>query len=235
MDTGIKTSSKIVEEIIAPTFTLCFNPMAKLSILDQNGLTLGQFVEGEMPKNENKSWLDVYNDAYYKIGVDFSIILTNYNDYYLHLKSLKQKNDSMGKIEEIYTIWSGLCYKIVPNYTHNAINNVLEWVVLFHVTTKDTPKKVQVIITSEENSYGVVDKQWIEGSELNHELDTSDPTFYRFSLKTFKYEKDQSTSGCSHQKSYLNCSAIRYIFKKINIWLHVSASRLSVISQTHNS
>ena len=56
--------------------TFCFNPMAKLSVLDQNGLTLGQFVQGEMPKNENKSWLDVYNDAYYKIGVDFSIILS---------------------------------------------------------------------------------------------------------------------------------------------------------------
>ena len=59
------------------------------------------------------------------------------------------------------------------------LNNLIEWVVLFHVTTKDLPKKVQVIITSEENSYGVLDKKWIEGSELNHELDTSDPTFYQ--------------------------------------------------------
>ena len=213
MDTSIKTASKTVEEMISPTITFCFNPMAKLSILHQNGLNLGQFVDCEMPKNENKSWLDVYDKAYYKIGVDFSIILTNYKDYYLHFKSLKQNNDNMGKIEEIYTIWSGLCYKIVPNYTHNAMNNLIEWVVLFHVPTKDTPKKVQVMITSEENSYGVLDHTWIEGSESIHELDVDplDSPFYKFPLKTLKYEKDQSTSGCSYEKSYLNCSTLRYI------------------------
>ena len=208
MDTGIKIASKTVQELIAPTITFCFNPMAKLSILNQNGLNLGQFVDCKIPKSENKSWLDVYDQAFYKIGKDFSIILTNYNDYYVHFKSLKQNND-MGKIEEIYTIWSGLCYKIVPNYTYSAMNNVIESVVLFHVTTKDTPKKVQVMITSEENSYGVLDKTWIEGRELSHELDPSDSTFYKFPLKTFQYERDQSTTGCSHEKSYLNCSTVR--------------------------
>ena len=189
--------------------TFCFNPMAKLSVLNQNGLNLGQFVDCKMPKSENKSWLDVYDQAFYKIGKDFSIILTNYDDYYVHFKSLKQNTNDMGKIEEIYTIWSGLCYKIVPNFTHSEMNNLIEWVVLFHVTTKDTPKKVQVIITSEENSYGVLDKTYIEGHELSHELDPLDSTFYKFPLKTFQYERDQSTTGCSYEKSYLNCSTVR--------------------------
>ena len=209
MDTGIKRASKTVEELLAPTMTFCFNPMAKLSVLNQNGLNLGQFVDCKMPKSENKSWLDVYDQAFYKIGKDFSIILTNYDDYYVHFKSLKQNTNFMGKIEEIYTIWSGLCYKIVPNFTHSEMNNLIEWVVLFHVTTKDIPKKVQVIITSEENSYGVLDKTYIEGHELIHELDLLDSTFYKFPLKTFQYERDQSTTGCSYEKSYLNCSTVR--------------------------
>ena len=67
--------------------------------------------------NVSMSWPDFYHRIMYKIGKDFNITLKlngNRKNNTVHLNSLyiTKETENMISLEEMYTIWTGMCYKI---------------------------------------------------------------------------------------------------------------------------
>ena len=67
----------------------------------------------------DKPWIDFYHEASYKIGQDFFPTLDM--DSSKHVLNITQddifqeKEGAIG-VEEMWTIWAGLCYKFTPLY-----------------------------------------------------------------------------------------------------------------------
>ena len=74
-DTSIKLSRKTVDYFDNPTITICFQPIAKQSVLKKYKIPIGNFSYGTV-SNMSISWIDFYHEASYRIGSDYNITLT---------------------------------------------------------------------------------------------------------------------------------------------------------------
>ena len=78
---SISYSTKHVDTFKSPTIVFCFNPLAKLSLLQKFNITeemmiLSSDVDNDSPNiNLSKPWPDLYHDVSYKMGRDFSLTI----------------------------------------------------------------------------------------------------------------------------------------------------------------
>ena len=188
-ETSIKQHSEKWDTITPPTITFCFNPPVKQSILEKYNLTFKDFFGfGEVKRNFN---LSVVREALYRFGRDFNItegdILQNLGE-----------NKNM-KIEEIYTFWHGTCIKVTPLVKIKTV----AWFGFVIEMTEDMAivhlPKIDFYLTSEDNAYGIIQGQWIDGSQPLHiETNTKNNFTYDVNLEIFKYKKLVKVSNCSY-------------------------------------
>ena len=127
----------------------------------------------------------------------------------------------------MYTPAHGLCYQIVPKFNVNvgifhgfyiAMNNILN-------DTNDMPESVEVIITSESNSYGLTINSYVEGNTLVVSLTSSEkPKEANIDLKPTQYKMFKPTSNCDTDLSYYKCLGLRLLQK----WQYRNCTRFCI-------
>ena len=138
-------------------------------------------------------------------------------------------------IIQVNTIHSlfGLCYQIVPKF--NAyVGNYYGFYIAMNDTLNDTndmPDSVDVILTSESNSYGVVLVSWVEGKTLDISLTSPEkPKEAIIDLEATQYKMYQPTSNCKTDLSYYKCMGLRFLQK----WQYKNCTKfcIPIIYQT---
>ena len=75
------------------------------------------------------------------------------------------------------------------------------------ISDKDLPK-IQIYFTSEENTYGVITSQWLNGDVTSVNIDPNEKLFYLIGLRPVEHRKHEEISGCSYE-SHIRCSSLR--------------------------
>ena len=173
---SIKTYVEIQETLVPPTIMICFNPTAKYSVLKKYNLTMPDLFYKDLNTT-------IFEEATYNLGRDFTL-LVGYEEIGISSDSSEFRNMS---IEEIFTFFSGKCYKLsfheVEIMAMDAIS--LRMKMKEHVPNSDFPY-VTFHFTSEENSYGIIPLTWKDGRNyLNLEIDLNDTSYYDVVLEPF--------------------------------------------------
>ena len=169
----------------------------------------------------NIPWIEFYHEASYKIDRDFFLSLDLDNSK--HILNITKDNifhDKEGKIrvEEMWTIWAGLCYKFTPLYK-TQFYAIHYFRIHFSPSLIDEDQpKMDMIFTSEEGSTQIIDLGWI-GRDYALELDPSDNLEYDVSLKPETYISLEQTSNCSLEDVFYKCVSKMY---ENNELLHIT-------------
>ena len=210
-DTSIKVSTKSSKTLPMPTITICFMPIAKLSVLKKYNVSLKHFrYEYSDGIEEGLSWPDVYFEASYKIGIDFNISLgiKDYQDYItIQSTDLSANQAKYIDFKMIHSLWKGLCYQI--SYKYEAEYSWSSEVSLDFdksLSDQDMPK-IEVIFTSYNNSYGIIDIDWVEGDKYNLLIDLRKMMTYSINFKTFEYVILKDVKHCL-EGSFYECRSL---------------------------
>ena len=216
-DTSIKVSSKRMEHMAIPTITFCFQPTVKTSVLNKYGFNLFDFVNTDVP-NLSQSWPDFYNEVSYKIGIDFYVkmVLTGhvagYNSFVIENINLTLANlTNLIKFEEVYSLHSGLCYKITPKIqTIGGGYNKIELIFYDTLPDEDIPE-VELFFSSEENAYGIIGTNWVVGDTYTMKVKSKNLLKYKVKLIPKKYKK-HPTKCNENEGANMKCLSQRYRF-----------------------
>ena len=208
-DTSIKVSSKTMEHMEIPTITFCFQPTVKTSVLNKYGITLYDFVGNFVP-NMSKSWPDFYNEVSYKIGIDFYVRMSltehisSFNNK-LHSNlvieniNLTKSQLNLINFEEVYTLDSGLCYKITPKIkTTGGEYNKIELIFYYTLPDEDIPR-VELFFSSEDNAYGIMTSNWVIGDTYSMKIESKNLLKFNVKLTPMNYIK--LNSKCNKEAS----------------------------------
>ena len=214
----MKNSSRKFKSINHPIISICFEPYLKSSSLTHLNTTLSEFMlkstteyDAEYFENLPRSWHSIFHEASYKIGTDFTIKigLLEHESIILDSTNLSEKNSKLLELEEIYTEWSGICYKLtMKENTTTLMRNYIGLEFKESLPKEDIPE-VKFYFTSENNSYGVIPIDFIEGNVLMLPVKVEKNLWHKVKLSPMEYEKFELTSECS-QNSYYECLADRY-------------------------
>ena len=220
-DISIKVSSKRMEHMAIPTITFCFQPTVKTSVLNKYGIKLYEFVTTVVP-NLSKSWPDFYNEVSYKIGIDFYVKMTltghisSYRSFVIESINLTKSQLDLISFEEVYTLHSGLCYKITPKIqTTGGGYNKIELIFYDTVPDEDIPE-VELFFTSEDNAYGIIGTNWVVGDSYTMIVKSKNLLKYKVELIPMKYKKYPSKCN-ENEGANIKCLSQRYTFYVANI------------------
>ena len=183
-------SAKDVESIKSPTIVICFDPYAKKNYLTQYGLVPEDFVTNDLfeiedTKEFSKPWQDIFLEGSYRVGTDFKIIVDMRDEEYsikVDSLELNEEDTKLIQVEEVNTLWSGLCTKIRIKVHHmETYGNTVRVTFDKSVNESDIPQ-LKAYFTSEENS-GMFYCHSIAQFNVNH------PNFrwnYRFELEKWQ-------------------------------------------------
>ena len=108
----------------------------------------------------DKPWIDFYHEASYKIERDFFLTLDMDNSKYvlnITKEDVFQDKEGAVRVEEMWTIWAGLCYKFTPLYkTQKSLLSYFRIHFSQSLLDEDKPK-IDMIFSSEEQSQGILD------------------------------------------------------------------------------
>ena len=115
------------------------------------------------------------------------------------------------KLEKFWTVYRGICYKVTPNIKHRSIKQKYGIRFLFSdkLVKTDLPKKLEIYLTSDENSYGVVNAIWKEGNEAILIMAVNSKYILNINSKTITY-----LHGNKNHLFY-NCLGNMYVKKLI--------------------
>ena len=206
--TYFEVSSKEKQHVESPTLTFCFGPGYKQDVMDKYNLSILKL----MYSNDTTENLEELYDALsYHIGEDFNITMMEQKMGLVHINSLEDvhidfHNSSLDiKIDPILT-GMGLCYKLAL-----STNKVGYFYIMFEMNFSENiqslPDILEMTITSETNSYGIIWGVWSEGKELRIETPFGAKTTPVIQLNMKKIEFLEQTSNCNEQKSYYECYA----------------------------
>ena len=199
---GVKSSIDNQTNITPPTVTICFNPLAKLSILEKHNMNIPQFLgfDKGIPAQ-------IYQEGYFKIGRDFNLSLALQKQDY-NKTFFAPSLDDIFQVAEITTIYNGRCYKVVPRVTFKVLENLSIYVKMSRSLAEGDKPMIQFHVTSEENSHGVIIAQWFDGKDFMIEANSNDSTsFYEISVETtriqklkYKCDQDGNSMQCASKK-----------------------------------
>ena len=181
-------------------------------VLDKFFSKKSSFTQSEEPIEDTPVITICFAKSWYEYGRDFNIEygFQNGNEFY---SSILKKGKSLTKfekdvyLEKLITIDFGKCYKIssksipiMKYYTRISIH--------FNesIPYTDLPSKLNVYVTSEKNSYGVVVNTWLNGRIATMEVEKN--ISKSIDLKPEKYDY-LANNDCS-QESYYECFSRLY-------------------------
>ena len=212
--TSIKISTKMMQQIENPAITLCFQPFAKYSELSSLNISIFEFMNFEVPlKNLRMIWPEFYHRITYQIGKDFHIWLSLNDDTFFLIDkiSLTKPYSDYVDLEEIYTLFTGLCYKLTPKIkTSNGLQTTIHLSFNESMPKQDIPRRIEMFLTSEENSYGIISSQWNAGDVFHLNIRPFEKSRYKIQLVLQEHEKLKWTSSCSDGGSYISRLSTRY-------------------------
>ena len=113
-------------------------------------------------------------------------------------------------MEELITVASGKCFSItLKNKIGRSETTSLQIQFDDLMPSEDIPKLIEVIITSKQNSYGVLSNLWKEGKEHRISIDPEKKDYPIFNLQLSQYKKLEVSSNCSIDDFYWNCLSKR--------------------------
>ena len=210
--TSIKMGRTKMKEIENPTITLCFQPYAKYSELNSLNISYLDFLDSKVPfKNLGMNWPEFYSRVTYQIGKDFRIFMyMNHGSYllkylFINKTTLTEPYSDYVDFEKIYTLFAGPCYKITPKIkTSSGLQTIIILQFDESVPKLDIPRRSEMFLTSEENSYGAISSQWNAGDVFRLDIKPSKKYTYKLQLAVEKHEKLKWTSNCNDDGSYIN-------------------------------
>ena len=164
--------------------------------------------DAEYFENLPRSWHSIFHEVSYKIGTDFTIKLTPHEPIILDSLNLSEKSSKLLGLEEIYTEWSGICYKLTMKENTTSLTRNFIGLEFKESLPKEDIPEVKFYFTSENNSYGIIPIDFIEGNVLMLPVKVEKNLWYKVNLSPMEYEKLELTSECS-QNSYYECLADR--------------------------
>ena len=198
---------------VPPATVICFSPFLKKTALENLNTTLLQYIFIE----DATSYPDVpfsqfKNEAFYKINVDFALYFDNGDTQdilEIGVNDLRQFDGQQFYlvIEELLTINYGLCYKIQGIESGDVGISMFEDMITYDMTTP------YIYITSEENSYGILDTTWMNGDEAKFALHNLIPypgANNIYNLKVVKTKYTNETSIC-REGTYFNKCMVKTI------------------------
>ena len=177
-----------------PTITICFSPH-----MDDNG--------NEYYKDYEYSTDFTINFYYENIDKSFILGFLNMTENKFNDTS---KADIMVKLEKIYTIFSGLCYKITPVSNVSLIEFYTDISLYFNksIPYKDVPSLI-VYFTSQNNSYGIIANQWTDGEVRKMIFEKN--RYYSIDLKVQKTIYLDEKHHCSNDLLFYECYSALYL------------------------
>ena len=103
--------------------------------------------------------------------------------------------------------WKGLCYKISYKYeAEYSWSSEVSLDFAKSLSDQDMPK-IEVIFTSYNNSYGIIDIDWVEGDKYNLLIDLRKLMTYSINFKTFEYVILKDVKHCL-EGSFYECRSV---------------------------
>ena len=208
--TSFSQSTKPLNFMKNLTTVICFDPALKPSVLNDFNTTMVEVQSTfQNPPNISIPWSEFYEKAAYKIAQDYTIAFSLDDDLEHELVidgTEKSEHSDVISWEKIYTLWSGICVKMTMN---SEIRQNMK--ISMHINFKESLKiedipKVEIYLTSEPNSYGIIDLEWNQGDELGFEINPTSKLYFYADLRikqTLKLQNcvnAQSTFKCSVEK-----------------------------------
>ena len=148
-----------------------------------------------------------WGKAEYEYGSDFKIKYGGfYENGFQHAFLKEGENSTLMEeiiyLEKIMTISMGNCFKITPFLTNTYLKKELTDILIYFNESvhQETFHTLDIFITSERNSYGVVVNEWYNGKVLKTQVKKG---FEKaFDLKPEQYQYLATHTKCSYQSFY---------------------------------
>ena len=156
--TSIIFSKEVVETFVNPTIAYCFNPMTKGSVMAKYHVKEGDFINADVGNdtvsntNFSMPWPNIYHKSSFRLGKDFIFKIQFNQDEADRTFMVNERSSALADIEEVYTLWSGLCTKLkLKSKLFPLIGNRISLVFNESLPEEDIPE-VSMHISSEENA-----------------------------------------------------------------------------------
>ena len=162
--------------------------------------------------SKNNKDFGLQNTNMCELESELEIELENSTNTRICLNDTGEFEDSelIKKVEKVYTLWDGLCYKITPKINATKVlHNYFKLEFNESISDDDIPNKVRVHLTSENNSYGIITSKWTEGDVFKIDIKLKDLEYYSADLTYNKYERLGETSNCECGCQHRKCIAIK--------------------------
>ena len=118
-----------------------------------------------------------------------------------------EKSTDLIEFEEVYTLHSGLCFMITPNFRtkEGKISSLKIWF-HDHINNFGEVPWVEVYFTSKDNAHGILTSEWLLGDMYSLVIKPDDLLKQRIGLNPSEFERIESK--CS-EESYKKCISKR--------------------------
>ena len=206
--TTITTRLKDVDELEAPTISVCMNPGLKGSVVKTYGFA--KYYDWVYADVNGSTTSEVIESISYILNQDYSLRLdedffdTDAKATVLKVGTNVVKKDKY-EVEAFVTWQYGICYKIEPKYRFKKEDG--KWVINLEIRLNkqlkevDKPKKVSVFFTSNTTWHGVAFETWPQFRPTGVTLDLDEQDSWKYVLlsrNTLLIAKDgvESTEDC---------------------------------------
>ena len=214
-DTNLK-DTKTEIKIDHPTVVICFEPHVKITELKKYNISLKDFLKYEFTMSDANianNWTGFYEDISYQIGRDFNISIQynsneTWDSEYDHRINRSDYKSNEIDLEKIYTLWHGICSKIVPKDVSNkpVLHNYIRLHFKDSIEMEDLNNTlIKVFFTTESNSYGITTSKWSEGKKLSVDIEPKNKLYTAIDLTKTRFRKLKDTSNCQDE-----CNACSY-------------------------
>ena len=210
-ETSIINSKEVVDAFDNPTITYCFNPMAKGTVMAKYQVKEGDFINADIGNDTvtnvefSRSWPEIYHESSYRLGQDFIFkIQFNQGEDADKTFIVKDNTTRLAKIEEVYTLWSGLCTTIeIKSKLFPDIGNRVSLEFNEALPEKDIPE-VGIYFSSNENASKTIQNLQILVLNFQLHYSFSFSWYHRYRLgqwgnNQILYKTKSKLAQCGHK------------------------------------
>ena len=177
-------------------------------MLKKYGISQEDFTYAYLDIELDKPWPEFYREASYRIGRDVFLSLDfdgETRKANISVEDINQEVNGMVKVEEVFSLWTGLCYRIEALYmTQPHLVHFIRMNFDQSMPKEDLPL-IDMIFTSKNSSYGIIDLDWIDGNDFVVEVDPNYHLLHDVNLHPHSYRSLQEKSNCSYQETFYKC------------------------------
>ena len=166
-------------------------------MMDKIELTLIDLIFQDFETYPNISLVEFQDEAFYKLGRDFTLSFEYGKNRKQYILQIGQNAFGI-KVEELYTIAYGRCYKI-------SSNEKLKGGFSIDINFGNDTAIPYLYITSEENAYGILDLNWKNGGETKFYFYNLLGFSGLFNIYKLRGKQTKYLSKCSLDNNYNQC------------------------------